>query len=193
MQIVKPFFNIKIDENIKVQHDNLLKLIDNKSFIYKDSKGIFIPDHMNFDGKNKTYGSLTNNISIANNLYSLYLQTDNYMYLQNFKKIMAYISNNKESFVKNNGDLYKGIKEINGKICGYGEDDSDITLISLLKLQIFLIEVDKKEDTTLVYLINKKITYLKKKGIELASEKDKLAHEKASTLYQKLNSIKRNI
>jgi ABC-type polysaccharide/polyol phosphate transport system ATPase subunit len=194
MQLVKPFYDIKgLDKTIQIRNNTILKLVDDRKYVYKSSKGIFIPDYMSLNGKTKSYASLLNNISIASNLYSLFLQTGDFMCMQAFKKIMEFIDENKEIFINSDGGFHKGILEVDSKFIGYGVEESLSTLLALLKMQKQLIDVDNAINYSIKFLIDKNIIYLNKKGFKLIYNNKLPSNDinnKIFEIYQNIKNVK---
>lgn len=145
---------------------NYLNFLYNKfeegNQVYREGEGIFFPDYFKENLKNMTHASLNHQLGTAILFYKAYKQYGDEKYIRVFDTIIKFIEATAQKWVKaENGDLYYGIKIVNGKTTFYGNDYVYVTLIDLLHVQEAHMELKGNQNEALKNLAKLKVEYLK--------------------------------
>lgn len=179
-----------IEDNTQKYCDFLIKQFQLNN-IYCINKGIFFPDYFKDDSKINAHASLNHQLGIINLMLSIYQKTKDEKYFEIARKMLLFIDNTFNLWIKPNKDLYYGIKLKNDIIELFGNDYVYVTLIDLLILQKTLVKNNISKNKNLDYLIQSKIEYLNSSGFSIFDSNAKLApgepvlsRKKALKLYE---------
>ncbi|MGL5677122.1 MAG: hypothetical protein ACRDDX_11950, partial [Cellulosilyticaceae bacterium] len=178
--IVAPYIDTRLNETFNLMLKDFIKAFPDKGIIdntcnymdfivsykknggqvYEIEGGTFFPDYFRYNLERKTHASLNHQLGIANGMFNQYLISTDTKYLKIFTGIIRFLESTWEQWLKENHDLYYGIKQEETHIVYYGDDYIYVTLIDLLRTQLNLLKLYNKRNTTIDKLIKSKLMFL---------------------------------
>jgi len=148
---------------------------EQKHQIYElDSKGIFFPDY--FKENLLTHASLNHQLGIASMLLNSWKKYDDVRYFNVAREILTFIEHTQDKWIKENGDLYYGVKYNDNKEFEYfGNDYIYVTLLDLLLFQNAWIDFGLERNASIDCLMEAKLSYLKTTEYNIFADKPKNA------------------